>query len=66
METEYLGTIRNGSIVVGEEYHPIDSSYDYFKKCMELFDGDVVKAAEAYYTGCWQKLQVLFLQQLHL
>lgn len=34
---------------VGEEYHPIDSSYDYFKKCMELFDGDVVKAAEAYY-----------------
>lgn len=32
-------------------YHPIDSDYEYFKKCMTFFDGDVVKLAEAYYSA---------------
>ncbi len=36
---------------VGEEYHPIDSNYDYFKKCLALFDYDVVKLAETYFDA---------------
>ena len=31
------------------KYYPIDSNYDYFKKCLEVFDYDVIKLAETYY-----------------
>lgn len=30
-------------------YYPIDSNYDYFKKCLELFSYDPVAMAHAYY-----------------
>ena len=30
------------------QYFPIDSNYDYFKKCLDLFDYDVVALAECY------------------
>ena len=32
-------------------YYPIDSGYDYFKKCLEVFDNDVLKLSEAYYSS---------------
>lgn len=38
---------------VRNQYYPIDSNYDYFKQCLELFDGDVVRMAHLYYgTFC--------------
>ncbi len=33
------------------KYHPIDSNYDYFKKCLEGFEGDIVKLTHQYYTA---------------
>ncbi len=33
------------------EYHPFDCSFDGFKKCLELFDYDVIKMAESYYSA---------------
>lgn len=36
---------------IDEKYYPIDSNYDYFKKCLEAFNYDVVKLAEAYYSA---------------
>ncbi len=35
--------------LVNGVYHPIDSDYEYFKKCMSLFDGNTVQMAHAYY-----------------
>ena len=32
------------------KYYPIDSNYDYFKKCLEAFDNDALKLAEVYYS----------------
>ncbi len=32
------------------QYYPIDSDYDYFKKCLEAFDNDALKLAEVYYS----------------
>lgn len=34
---------------VQDKYYPIDSNYDYFKKCLELFDYDVITLAKTYY-----------------
>ncbi len=35
------------------KYYPIDSDYDYFKKCLEAFDFDIVRLSETYYkTFC--------------
>ena len=34
---------------IAKEYYPIDSNYDYFKKCLEVFDYDVIKLTETYY-----------------
>ena len=34
---------------VDGRYYPIDSSYDYFEACLELFDYNAVKMAEVYY-----------------
>lgn len=34
---------------VDGKYYPIDSNYDYFKKCLEVFNYDVVKMAHQYY-----------------
>ena len=34
---------------VNGQYYPIDSNYDYFKKCLTLFDRDPVQMAHAYY-----------------
>lgn len=31
------------------KYYPIDSSYDYFKKCLDIFGYDVMKMTHAYY-----------------
>lgn len=36
---------------VNGQYYPIDSSYDYFKKCLEVFDYDVLRLAETYYSS---------------
>ncbi len=33
------------------EYFPIDLSHSHFKKCLEVFDYDAVKMAEAYYSA---------------
>ncbi|MBQ8408633.1 MAG: histidinol-phosphatase [Clostridia bacterium] len=33
------------------KYLPIDSNYDYFKKCLEAFEYDVVRMAEVYYSS---------------
>ena len=34
---------------VEEEYLPVDSGVDYFKKCLDAFGGDAIRFAEAYY-----------------
>lgn len=34
---------------VGERYLPIDSSPEYFKKCLEAFEYDTLRLAESYY-----------------
>ena len=36
---------------VNNEYYPIDSNYDYFKKCLKVFDYDIVRLAKTYYTS---------------
>lgn len=36
---------------VDGKYYPIDSNHDYFKKCLELFEYDVVKMAHTYYSS---------------
>ena len=33
----------------GYDYYPIDSGYGYFKKCLDLFDHDPIRLADAYY-----------------
>lgn len=33
------------------QYFPIDSGYDYFKRCLELFQYDSVSLAEHYYSS---------------
>jgi histidinol-phosphatase (PHP family) len=39
------------------EYLPIDSSYDYFKKCLEVFEYDAVRMAEVYYGSFCNYIQ---------
>ena len=39
---------KNGS------YFPIDSNYDYFKRCLDLFQYDVVSLAKSYYESFCQ------------
>jgi len=34
---------------VNGTYYPIDSNYDYFKKCLEVFNYDVIAMAHSYY-----------------
>lgn len=36
---------------INGEYYPIDSSYDYFKKCLEVFEYDIPGLAETYYRS---------------
>ena len=36
---------------LNNEYLPIDSSYDYFKKCLNAFDYDVIRMAQTYYNA---------------
>ncbi len=36
---------------IGEKYYPIDSNYDYFKKCLEVFDYDIIHLANVYYQS---------------
>lgn len=36
---------------VNGKYYPMDSSHTHFKKCPELFDGNPLKMAEAYYSN---------------
>ena len=33
------------------KYYPIDSNYDYFKKCLEVFEYDIEKLANTYYEA---------------
>lgn len=35
---------------VDDKYYPIDSSYDYFKKCLDVFNYDTRFLAETYYS----------------
>ncbi len=34
-----------------DQYYPIDSSYENFKRCLALFDGDALSFAEDYYRA---------------
>lgn len=34
---------------IHDKYYPIDSNYDYFKKCLEVFEYDVLKLSETYF-----------------
>jgi len=34
---------------VDGKYYPIDSGYDYFSRCKEVFNGDIIRMAHAYY-----------------
>lgn len=38
-------------LYVKGQYYPIDSGYDGFKKCLEAFELDTVRLAEAYYSS---------------
>ncbi|MBR5280195.1 MAG: histidinol-phosphatase [Clostridia bacterium] len=37
--------------LVNGQYFPIDSNYDYFKKCLEAFNDDIPRLAETYYQS---------------
>lgn len=43
--------------LVDGKYYPIDSSYDYFKKCLEVFNYDTVRMAEVYYSNFCEYIQ---------
>ena len=34
---------------INDRHYPIDSNYEYFKKCLEAFDYDIIRMAEVYY-----------------
>lgn len=36
---------------VNGKYYPIDSNYDYFKKCLEVFEYDIVNLTNSYYQA---------------
>lgn len=36
---------------VDGKFHAVDSDYDYFKKCLKLFDDDVIKLSQNYYES---------------
>lgn len=38
-------------IYVNGEYYPADESLDNLKKCIEAFDGDILKLADSYYSS---------------
>lgn len=38
-------------IYKNDEYHPIDSNYEGFKKCLELYNFDVIKFSKDYYDA---------------
>lgn len=42
---------------VNNEYYAIDSDYEGFKKCLELFNYDVKKMAESYYSAFCEYIQ---------
>lgn len=35
---------------INNQYYPIDSNYDYFKKCLDAFNYDVIRLSEVYYN----------------
>lgn len=35
---------------IGDNHYPIDSDYDGFKECLKVFDNDVIKLSEHYYS----------------
>lgn len=37
--------------LVDRKHYPVDHSFDCFKRCLELFDGDILKMAENYYSN---------------
>ena len=36
---------------INNQYYPIDSNYDYFKRCLATFDYDVIRLSEVYYSN---------------
>ncbi len=34
---------------INNQYYPIDSDYDYFQRCLAVFDYDVIRFSETYY-----------------
>lgn len=38
-------------ILKNGEYYPIDSSFEHFKKCLDLFNGDILKLSDSYYSA---------------
>ena len=39
-------------------YYPIDSNYDYFKKCLHAFDNDPLAFAESYYSNFCEYIKI--------
>ena len=42
---------------IADKYYPIDSNYDYFKKCLEAFDYDIEKLSTTYYETLCKKIE---------
>lgn len=42
---------------INNKYYPIDSNYDYFKKCLEVFNYDIVKLSTTYYEKLCDKIK---------
>lgn len=38
-------------LCIDNQYYPIDSSYEYFKECLEVFEHDIIAMAEQYYSA---------------
>ena len=36
---------------IGDNYYPVDSGYEGLKKCIDMFDGDIIKLADSYYSN---------------
>lgn len=42
---------------IGGRYFPIDSNYDYFKKCLDAFNYDVLDLAQTYYKHFYEYIK---------
>ena len=42
---------------VNNEYYPIDSDYEFFKKCLEVFNHDIAMLSATYYETLCEKIE---------